>query len=92
MLVKLLQPENALAPMLVTLEGIVMLLKPAQPENALAPMLVTLEGIVMLIKPVQPWNALAGILFPPVIITVLSAAGIEEFCPEAFVAPNICPK
>ena len=33
MLVKSLQPENAL-PMLVTLSGIVILVKPLQPENA----------------------------------------------------------
>ena len=34
-LVKPEQPENALSPMLVTLEGIVTLVRPLQPENAL---------------------------------------------------------
>ena len=34
MLVKSLQPENALPPMLVTLSGMVMLFKPLQPSNA----------------------------------------------------------
>ena len=34
MLVKLLQPEKAYVPMLVTLEGIIMSVKPVQPENA----------------------------------------------------------
>ena len=44
MLVKLLQPENAVFSMLVTLFGIVMLIKP-QPENAAVPMLVTPSSI-----------------------------------------------
>ena len=34
MLVRLLQPLNALSPMLVTLSGIVMLARLLQPENA----------------------------------------------------------
>jgi hypothetical protein len=41
MLVNPLQPLNAEAPMLVTLEGIVMLVNPLQPENAEAPILIT---------------------------------------------------
>ena len=61
MLVKLVQPENAPFPILVTLSGIVMLVKLVQPENAKLPILVTLFGIVMLVKPVQPLNASDGI-------------------------------
>ena len=34
MLVKPVQPSNALSPMLVTDEGMVMLVKPVQPSNA----------------------------------------------------------
>ena len=34
MLLRPLQPENALPPMLVTPSGIVMLVSPLQPENA----------------------------------------------------------
>ena len=45
MLVKPLQPENALLPILVTLFGIVMLIKPLQPENASSPILVILSGM-----------------------------------------------
>ena len=41
MLVSPLQPENALDPMLVTLDGIVTEVRPLQPSNALDPMLVT---------------------------------------------------
>jgi len=51
--VKLLQPQNAEEPMLVTLSGIVILVKLLQPENAEEPMLVTLSGIVMLAKLLQ---------------------------------------
>jgi len=65
--------------MLVTLEGIVMLVKPVQRENAEEPILVTLLGIVMLVKPVILRNASFGIETPPVMITVWSDAGIEEF-------------
>ena len=43
--VRLSQEENALPPMLVTLEGMVTLVMPLQESNALFPMLVTLEGI-----------------------------------------------
>ena len=45
MLVKLVQPENAEEPILVTLSGIVMLVKLVQPENAeeliLSPLVIT---------------------------------------------------
>ena len=40
MLVKLVQPRNALLPILVTLLGIVILVKPVQPQNALPGMLL----------------------------------------------------
>jgi hypothetical protein len=44
-------------------------------------------GIVILVNLVQPLNASLEILSPPVIITVLSVNGIQEFGP-----PNIKPK
>ena len=59
--------------------GIVMFVKLLQPWNALCPILITLFGIVMLVILLQPENALFGIIFPPVIITVLSDVGINEF-------------
>ena len=56
---KLLQPENALLPMLVTLLGIVMPVRAVQPINACSSMLVPkLVGKVTLVKFVQPRNAL----------------------------------
>ena len=42
------QSENALSPMLVTLEGMTISDRERQSENALLPMLVTLEGITIL--------------------------------------------
>ena len=53
-LAKLLQILNALIPILVTEEGIVIDVKPVQPLNAFAPILVTELGIVIDVKPVQP--------------------------------------
>ena len=44
------QPENAEMPMLVTLDGIVMLVSPVQSLNAEFPMLVTLDGIVTFVS------------------------------------------
>ena len=40
-----LQPENALLPILFTLEGMTILDRELQQENARLPMLVTLEGM-----------------------------------------------
>jgi hypothetical protein len=59
--------------------SMVTLVKPVQLENALLPILITLLGMVMLVKFLQPKKASFGIVFPPVIITVLSDAGINEF-------------
>ena len=44
-LVRPAQPENALLPMLVTLDGMVTLVGQALPENALLPMLVTVNSV-----------------------------------------------
>ena len=60
--------RNALEPMLVTEEGMVIDVKPVIPWKALAPMLVTEEGIVMDVKPVASWKALAPMLLKPVIV------------------------
>ena len=78
MLVKPLQPRNALSPILVTLFGIVILVNPLQAVNAEEPILVTLFGIVILVNPLQPENAQETILVPPVITTVFNVDGIEE--------------
>ena len=51
--VKLLQPENAEPPIVVTLSGIVMFVKLLQPENTSLPIVVTLSGIVTLVKLLQ---------------------------------------
>tara|TARA_R110000764_G_scaffold29819_1_gene69667 strand:- start:1399 stop:1773 length:375 start_codon:yes stop_codon:yes gene_type:complete len=53
----LLQPLNAIDPMLVTLSGMVTLVRAVQTSNARLPMLVTLSGMVMLVKPLL-WNVL----------------------------------
>ena len=60
--VKLLQPLNAVDAMLVTLLGMEMDSRPLQPLNALALMLVTLLGIVIDFSPVQPLNTLDSML------------------------------
>lgn len=65
-LVRLLQPENAVLPILVILSGIVILVRLLQPENALLPILVRLFGIVMLGSLLQPENALF-----PILVTLL---------------------
>lgn len=51
---KLLQPENAQAPMLVTPSGITRLFKEVQPTNVPSPMLVTLSGMTISAKSEQP--------------------------------------
>ncbi len=54
---KLLQPQNALSSISVTLNGISTLVKPMQPSKAKLPISVTLDGISTLIKPMQPSKA-----------------------------------
>ena len=68
-----------------------MLVSPVQLRNASTPIVVTLLGIVMLVSPVQFWNAESPIVFPPVIITVLSDAGVLLLCCHIN-APNSHPK
>jgi len=48
---------NALAPIVVTLLGIVKAVNPVQPLKALAPIVVTLLGIVKAVNPVRPLKA-----------------------------------
>ena len=52
--VKLLQPEKAQPPILVTEFGMVTDVKPLQPEKASHPILVTEFGMVTDVKPLQP--------------------------------------
>ena len=63
--VRVVHPLNALVPILVTVEGIIMYSRPVQPWNALAPRLVIDVGRETLVIPVQPWNAFAPILVTP---------------------------
>lgn len=60
--VKLLQPENALRPILVTLFGIVMLVRLQQLKNTLFPILVTPFLIITLDKFAHPLIALLSIV------------------------------
>jgi drug/metabolite transporter (DMT)-like permease len=62
---------NALAPMLVTALGIIMLLRPLHPLRALTPMLFTLVGIVKLVRPVHPLSVLSEILVIALLIVML---------------------
>ena len=55
--VKLVQLKNAVFPILMTLDGMVMDVRPL-PENALSPMLVILDGRVIWLKLVHPSNTL----------------------------------
>ena len=87
-MVRLVQPEKALEPMLVTLSGMIMVVRLVQPENAYLPMLVTLSGIIILPRLVQPSNAplpmlvtlpsVGMILFLQPTIKVLLAVSIKQ--------------
>jgi hypothetical protein len=82
-LVNLLQPKKALAPMEVTPLGIIILVVNAiQPEKALAPMEVTLVGILILVNKEQPKKALAPIEVTLVGIVIL----VNEEQPEKALA------
>ena len=52
-LVRLVQPANAISPMLVTLLGMVTLARARHSVNAVSPMLVTLSGMVTSVRSVQ---------------------------------------
>jgi hypothetical protein len=69
MLVRLVQPLNALQPILVTPMPITALFRLVQPKNALSPMLVTLSGITILVRLVQSLNAPSPIIVTPMPIT-----------------------
>ena len=66
---RLLQPEKALSPILVTELGIVTEVRLLQPQKASLPILVTELGIVTEVRLLQPWKA------PPIIVDIFS--GIE---------------
>ena len=59
---KLLQPENAEFPMLVTLSGMSIINRKRESSNALSPMLTTLFGITTLEREQQPENAQISML------------------------------
>ena len=50
----MLQPPNALSPMLITLLGMIILVREVQHQNALSPMVVTQLGMVTLVRELQP--------------------------------------
>jgi hypothetical protein len=54
-----LQLKNALAPMLLTLEGMIMLVNPSHNSNAYDPILWTLDGIIKLVSELHPKNAIS---------------------------------
>lgn len=58
----ILHSENALSPMLVTLEGMTIFDRELQSQKAQSPMLVTLEGITISDRERQPQNALSPML------------------------------
>jgi hypothetical protein len=62
-LVRLEQPEKALAPMLVTPSGMVMLARLVQLEKADSPMVVTLLGIVNMVSVFPAGYAIKEVLF-----------------------------
>ena len=80
MLGRTVQPSNALSPILVTLEGRLMVNRLVQPENAARPILVTLEGIVTMTRLVQFRNAQS-----PILVTVL---GIVTVITEVLLVPK----
>ena len=63
--------ENALAPMDVTPDGMVMAVRARAPANALAPMDVTPAGMVMAVRALAPKNA-----FAPMDVSLLPAAKV----------------
>jgi len=67
------QVLNALAPIIVTLLGIVIVVSEVHDSNALAPIIVTLLGIVIVVSEVHDSNALAPMLVTLFgIVTVVS--------------------
>ena len=82
--VRLLQPEKALLPMLVTLFGMVMDVRLLQPEKALLPMLVTPLGMVMEVRPLQPEKALL-----PMLVTLFGMVVFIHPAINVFVAVSI---
>ena len=87
---KLLHPEKALFPILVTLSGIFMLVKLLHPEKALFPILVTLSGIFILVKLLHPEKALQPIDVTPSGTSTL----VNTFSHSANAIPSmlvICP-
>ena len=58
-----LQPVNALAPIVSSMEGSVSSVRPLQPQNALGPIVLTVEGNTTFVMPPTYWNAFS--LTPP---------------------------
>ena len=65
---KLLHQENALSPIEVTLEGMVMPVRLVQPENAHSPIKVTLAGMVMLCEVSFSLSKFSILLFQKLLI------------------------
>ena len=84
MLIKLLQPMNALFPMVPTLLGMVMLVRLVQLLNAFCPILVTLSGMFMLITVLLFGSEKTGGQSLPTVTTVipLTSLGIVKAPPD----------
>ena len=86
MLVRLLQPENALTPIVVTELGMLMLVRLLQSLNALIPIVVTELGMSMLVRPVQYLNAPLPIVVTELGITVLLHPAMSVFVEVSIMA------
>ena len=96
MLVRMLQDQNALSPMLVTLLGISMLVKLLHIENAEEPMLITPLDISMLVKLLHIENALEPMLvtlylFPLYVTSVGITIAPDVDCLTTVATPSFIP-
>ena len=82
-LVRPVQSKNALLPIEVTLEGIVILVK-LHPENAPFPIEVTLEGMFTLVRFLHQENALS-----PIEVTPAGIVYILSCLPAGYVAITV---
>ena len=89
--VRLVQPENAELPILLTLLGIVMLVRLVQPQNAELPILLTLIGIVTPLRLARPLNTLLSIPVTgkPLISPGMFNTELEPVYPVMVVCPLV---
>jgi len=75
---------NALAPIVVTLLGIVKAVNPVQPLKAVAPIVVTLLGIVKAVNPVRPLKAES-----PIVIILVAGVVVDVIVSVVVVADKV---